>query len=369
MSDQLERYHRQIRLKEIGISGQHKLRESKVLVIGAGGLGCPALQYLAAAGIGNLGIIDHDQVELSNLHRQILFNHEDEGKNKALIAKHRLLELNPEIEIRAFPERLNTKNALDLLREYDIIMDGTDNFSTRYLVNDACVIENKPWVYGAIFKFQGQVSVFNYKEGPTYRCLFPIPPSEGSVPNCEMIGVLGVVPGIIGSMMANEALKMILGIGEVLSAKLWTLDTLSNRVSTLSISKNQTEIEKIIKQASGFVHKNYAEFCGELKEIEEHGIDDVSQLDNVRFIDLRETDELPPVNIDGLLRIPFSKFPERLDELSKDRPMALFCQSGVRSKKAVEILRGKGFSNVYCLRENAEILSRKFSKKKPIDHL
>src|SRR5690606_19253182 len=214
------RYSRHIILSEIGQAGQDKLLSAKVLVIGAGGLGCPVLQYLAAAGIGTLGIIDFDVVEISNLQRQVLFGTSSLGKNKAEAAKKHLEDLNPEISIMAYAEKLTYQNALELFKNYDIIVDGSDNFETRYLVNDACIITNKPLVFGAIYKFEGQVSVFNYQNGPSYRCLFPNPPQKDTVPNCSEIGVLGVLPGIIGSMQANEVLKIILGIGSTLSGKL-----------------------------------------------------------------------------------------------------------------------------------------------------
>lgn len=207
----MSRYNRHIILSDVGQIGQDKLSKAKVLVVGAGGLGCPVLQYLTAAGIGELGIIDFDVVEESNLQRQILFGTSSLGTNKALAAKNRLEDLNPTIQINAYTEKLTSKNALELFKEYDIIVDGTDNFATRYLVNDAAILTNKPIVYGAIYKFEGQVSVFNYQNGPSYRCLFPNAPKEGSVANCSEVGVLGVLPGIIGTMMANEVLKISFG--------------------------------------------------------------------------------------------------------------------------------------------------------------
>ena len=243
------RYHRQIILPEIGEEGQKKLNAAKVLVIGAGGLGCPVLQYLSGAGIGTIGIIDFDVVETSNLHRQVLYGKNDVGTNKALAAKKRLSDLNPDIVINVYPEKLTVKNALTLFADYDIVIDGSDNFSTRYLVNDACIITGKPLVYGAIFKYQGQVSVFNYNNGPSYRCLFPEPPSAGTVPSCSEIGVIGVLPGIIGSFQANEVLKMILGIGEVLDGKLMMYDSLSTQFSTFSIQRVASQIESVLATA------------------------------------------------------------------------------------------------------------------------
>ena len=215
-------------LSEIGITGQKKLKDSKVLVIGAGGLGCPVLQYITAAGVGSIGIIDFDVVDVSNLQRQILYSTNDIGANKAAAAKERLNALNPLINIIAYEYKLSNKNALELFSQYDIIVDGSDNFSTRYLVNDACVLTEKPLVYGAIHKFEGQVTVFNFEQGPSYRCLFPEAPSPDSAPNCSETGVLGVLPGIIGVYQANEVLKIILGIGESLSGKLLLIDALKN---------------------------------------------------------------------------------------------------------------------------------------------
>jgi len=211
------RYSRHILLDKVGLAGQEKLKSAKVLVIGAGGLGCPILQYLTAAGVGTIGIIDFDVVDETNLQRQILFNVDDVGKSKAQCAQVHLSKQNPFVNFQVYNERINTQNALELFNQYDIIVDGTDNFSTRYLVNDSCVIANKPLVYGAIFKFEGQVAVFNYNNGPTYRCLFPEPPKAGSVPNCSDVGVMGVLPGLIGTQQANETIKIILQIGEVLS--------------------------------------------------------------------------------------------------------------------------------------------------------
>lgn len=232
----MSRYNRHIILSEIGQQGQDKISNAKVLVVGAGGLGCPILQYLTAAGIGTIGIIDFDVVDISNLQRQVLFGSSSLGQNKAEAAKQRLKDLNNTISIISYPKKLTYKNAITLFNQYDIIVDGTDNFETRYLVNDACIITNKPLVFGAIYKFEGQISVFNYKNGPSYRCLFPNPPN-GTVPNCSEIGVLGVLPAIIGSMQANEILKIILGIGNVLSGKLLCYNALTLQISTLTLKE------------------------------------------------------------------------------------------------------------------------------------
>ena len=249
----MNRYNRHIILSEIGQKGQDKLSKAKVLVVGAGGLGCPILQYLAAAGVGTIGIVDFDVVEVSNLQRQILFGSSSLGQNKAAAAKERLSDLNNSITINAYPEKLTFQNAIELFNQYDIIVDGTDNFETRYLINDACILTNKPLVFGAIYKFQGQVSVFNYNNGPTYRCAFPNKPKKDTVPNCSEVGVLGVLPGIIGTMQANEVLKIILGIGNVLSGKLLCYDALSAQSTILTVKRNDLEIQKVLLNKNEFL--------------------------------------------------------------------------------------------------------------------
>ncbi|MBP2831504.1 HesA/MoeB/ThiF family protein [Aquimarina sp. U1-2] len=352
MSISNTRYHRQIILPEIGTEGQEKLTASKVLVIGAGGLGCPILQYLAAAGVGTIGIIDFDRVETSNLHRQILYGQTAVGEHKAIAAQHRLEDLNPEIHTIAYPEKLSTTNALSYFSEYDIIVDGTDNFSTRYLISDACVIANKPLVYGAIFKFEGQVSVFNYKNGPTYRCLFPDPPRTGSVPSCAEIGVLGVLPGIIGSLQANEVLKIILGIGEILNGKLLVYDSLTTRFSTFSIQRIESEVEKVINLADQFKTMDYDFFCG-IKTIKEVTPEDITSTKNSTLIDVRETSEQPRLKHLNAISIPLRVLSKKLTTLDKDKEIVVFCQSGIRSKKAAALLLDNGFTNVAHLKGGA----------------
>ncbi len=235
---ELRRYRRHLMIPEIGPEGQEKIRDSKVLVVGAGGLGCPILQYLAAAGVGTLGIMDNDKVDESNLQRQLLYGINDIGKLKAIIARQRLLELNNLPDYRVLNILLNKKNALEIIPEYDIVVVATDNFSSRYLINDACVILGKPFVYGSIYKFEGQVSVFNYKNGPSLRCLNPSPPLENEAPQPSDVGVIGVLPGIVGSMQANEVIKMILGKGDILSGKLMIIDIFNNRNYTIRIKAN-----------------------------------------------------------------------------------------------------------------------------------
>ena len=238
------RYARHIALAEVGESGQQKLLNAKVLVIGAGGLGCPALQYLAAAGIGTIGIVDGDVVNEANLHRQVLYGDSDIGKLKVQVAGERLKKLNSQIDINTFSEFLTAANAMDIVANYDLLVDATDNFAARYRINDVCVKLDKPFVYGAIHRFEGQVSVFNYKGGPTYRCLFPDKPGENQIPNCNETGVLGVLPGIIGTYQATEVLKIILGIGEVLSGKLMTFNLLTNSTRTFEFSRKDEQVQK-----------------------------------------------------------------------------------------------------------------------------
>ena len=252
----MSRYNRHIILSEIGQAGQDKISNAKVLVIGAGGLGCPILQYLTAAGVGSIGIVDFDSVNISNLQRQVLFGTSTLGKNKAEAAKQRLEDLNDEISIVAYPKKLTHSNAVDLFHKYDIIVDGTDNFETRYLVNDACIISNKPLVFGAIYKFEGQVSIFNYKNGPSYRCIFPHPPEKGSIPNCSEVGVLGVLPGIIGAMQANEVIKIILEFGNMLSGKLLCFNALTLQNSIIRISRSEKTIQSVLKNKETFHKKN-----------------------------------------------------------------------------------------------------------------
>jgi adenylyltransferase/sulfurtransferase len=349
----VSRYNRHIILPEIGQVGQDKISNAKVLVIGAGGLGCPILQYLAAAGIGTLGIIDFDMVDITNLQRQVLYGTSSIGKNKAFAAKQRLEDLNNEITINAYAEKLKHKNALELFSQYDIIVDGTDNFETRYLVNDACVITNKPLVFGAIYKFEGQVSVFNYDNGPSYRCLFPNPPEEGTVPNCSDIGVLGVLPGIIGTMQANEVLKMILELGDVLSGKLLCYNALTLQNSTLKIKRSEETIQAILKEKDSFQDKTPIDFNCDVN-IEPISIKDVINDNNIQFIDVRETHEEPKVEALNITYIPLSELESRLDDIDNIKKKVLFCQSGMRSIRAVELLQDLEINNCFSLKEGAQ---------------
>ncbi|MGZ8516544.1 MAG: molybdopterin-synthase adenylyltransferase MoeB [Chitinophagaceae bacterium] len=342
-----DRYQRQILLKEFGREGQQKLLRAKVLMIGAGGLGCPALQYLAAAGIGTIGIVDNDTVTLTNLHRQPLYTVNDIGSLKAERAAAVLQQLNPEINIIPFIQRLTVENALELMRSFDIIIDGTDNFSTRYLINDACVLLDKPLVYGAVSQFEGQTAILNYRKQSTdkaanYRDLFPQPPKDDDVLNCAEAGVLGVLPGIIGTMMANETIKLITGIGEPLINRLFTYNALNNQVYELGLSAREETRALIPANELLFKQMDYAWLCASSPssfEIGSEVFDDLLANENIDIIDVRETDELPVVNEFHSHKIPLRQIEESVD-IIKANTIVVFCQSGKRSKQAAIQLSG-----------------------------
>jgi molybdopterin/thiamine biosynthesis adenylyltransferase/rhodanese-related sulfurtransferase len=345
MTDQEQsRYNRHIILPEIGMEGQEKLKKASVFVIGAGGLSCPALLYMAAAGIGRIAVADFDVVDESNLQRQVLYTTADIGLSKAEQAKERLQLLNPFITIEALNVKITRENILELLNNYDVVVDGSDNFTTRYLVNDACVILGKPLVFGSIFKFEGQVSVFNYQNGPTYRCLYPEPPKEGEVPNCSEVGVIGVLPGIIGTLQANEVIKIITGIGNVLSGKLLMFDALSMVFNTISF-KPLPENKKIKELI------DYELFCGvgQTKQISAKELKKkIEQADNFQLVDVRNEDEFERFNIGGLL-IPLPELEERRNEIPAEKEVILICKSGKRSEAAVNILNKYGYTKVWNL--------------------
>ena len=338
-----KRYARHIILPEIGIEGQQKLKQAKVLVIGAGGLGCPVLQYLTAAGVGTIGIVDFDTIDESNLQRQVLYTTEDIGKYKAEVAKEKLAKQNPFIQLITHVIQLTSSNALEIISLYDIVIDGSDNFATRYLVNDACVILNKILVFGSVFKFEGQVSVFNYQDGPTYRCLYPEPPAYGEMANCAEIGVLGILPGIVGTLQANEVIKIITEIGEVLSGKLLMFDALAMQFNTFDIMVNSEnrKIEKLI---------DYDFFCGMMKEITSIELKEKIKLkQDFQLIDVREQEEYQIKNIGGIL-IPLNTLEENLDKISPEKEIIVHCASGARSKKAANLLKKKGYEKVFNLK-------------------
>lgn len=342
--DEIRRYNRHLIMPEVGQAGQEKLKAARVLVIGAGGLGCPVLQYLVAAGVGRITVLDDDIVDESNLQRQILFDVDDIGRPKAQVAKEKLERQNPLCSIDAVKERFTSANARQLVAAHDLVIDGSDNFPTRYLSNDATCLEKTPLVFGSIFKFQGQVSVFNLNDGPTYRCLFPEPPGPGEVPNCAEIGVLGVLPGLIGTMMANEAIKIILGVGEVLSGKLLTLDALTMHSTTLSFDRSDVQIKELI---------DYEEFCGlggddemtvsELKEWMDTGVE-------FQLIDVREPAEYELGNLGGKL-IPLGTVAAHVDEIDRVGKVVVHCKRGGRSARAIEYLKVEhGYDNLINLK-------------------
>jgi molybdopterin/thiamine biosynthesis adenylyltransferase/rhodanese-related sulfurtransferase len=359
-----ERYQRQIILPEFGEGGQQKLLKSKVLVIGAGGLGCPVLQYLTAAGIGTIGIVDDDVVALNNLHRQVLYSVNDIGSSKAERAAYILEQLNPEIKIISYNERLTVKNALILFDEFDIIIDGTDNFSTRYMINDACVLMKKPLVYGAISQFEGQVSVFNFSrnendETVNYRDLFPNPPKEDEVLSCAEAGVLGVLPGVIGTMMANETIKVITGIGEPLANQLFTYNALNNQVYQLTVSARKETRLLIPESEAAFLQMDYEWLCSSeitQAEIDTETFNTLIAKGNVDVIDVREPYEMPVANDFLNIKIPLAQLAKNISLIKSDT-IVTFCQSGNRSLQAVKILSGifgEG-KKIYSLRGGIEV--------------
>ena len=339
------RYSRHLLLEEVGLQGQEKLKKAKVLVVGAGGLGCPVLLYLAAAGVGTIGVIDFDTIDVSNLQRQILFSTDDLGRSKAKVAKEKLNSNNPFIEVISYNEQLTNENALDLFSKFDIIVDGTDNFYTRYLVNDACLIANKPLVYGAIHKFEGHVSVFNYQQGPSYRCLFPAPPKAGSIPSCSEVGVIGVLPGIIGTQQANEVIKIILGTGKVLSGRLLIYNALQSSFMEIKINKTVVTIfnkEEFLK----FDYKGYCKVSidmGKSITLEEL----VKLSSDVFVVDVRGVWEQPKLENKCILNAPLPQITDYVKEIPTDKNVYVVCQHGVRSKVAIEYLEKEyNFTNL-----------------------
>jgi len=341
VKEELNRYKRQMILPELGFAGQEKLKAAKVLVIGAGGLGCPILQYLVAAGIGTIGIVDDDVVELSNLHRQILYNHTDIGQPKAKIAATKLQLLNPHVSFSAYNERLRTDNALNICQDYDLVIDCSDNFTTRYLVNDTCVALGKTLIFGSILQFEGQVAVFNHQGGANYRDLYPAPPTENI--NCIEGGVIGILPGLIGLYMANEALKLICGIGETLAGKLMTVNALNNAVLVFKIaSKKTTDPAKpaLAKTDNAIPEIDKTTLGRWLETI----------ADEVFLIDVREDYEHEDGNIGGL-NLSLYELTASLTAIPKNKKVVCYCQTGQRSKMAVQLLAGIYEGEVYNLKE------------------
>ena len=364
-ADEIKRYSRHLIMPEVGVDGQKKLKAGSVLCIGAGGLGSPAAMYLAAAGVGRIGIVDFDVVDFSNLQRQLLHGTSDVGRSKLASAKDRLRDLNPHIEIDTYETTVTSDNALDLFKPYHVILDGTDNFPTRYLVNDACVLTGKPNAYGSIFRFEGQASVFATREGPCYRCLYPEPPPPGLVPSCAEGGVLGVLPGIIGVIQATEAIKLILGVGEPLIGRFLIYDALKMRFRELKLRKDpdcpvcgtHPTVTKLI---------DYEQFCGirpepaaaqqagaAVSEWETTSVDLKTRVDagdDVFILDVREPNEYQICRIPGSVLIPLGELPRRYAELPKDKDIVAHCKMGGRSAKAQEFLQSVGFKRVKNLK-------------------
>lgn len=342
-----ERYTRQTRLQNFGEAGQQKLGKAKVLVIGAGGLGVPVLQYLSGMGVGTIGIVDNDVVDITNLQRQILYTENDLGKPKVEVAKQKLQALNSEIEIISFPTYISTENALEIMTDFDVIIDASDNFPTRYLVNDACVILKKPLIYGALHAFEGQVSVFNHKGGPTYRCLFPEMPNPEEIPDCNENGVLGIIPGIIGSLQALEAVKVITGIGETLSGKLLLFDGLNQSQQKIKFGLNPQNLE--IKE----LQKSYEFSCAtEVRSIEAEAFLEKWDSEDIQLIDVRNPEEIERQNLPETLQkdwknIPLNELQQESAKINFNKPAYFLCQSGVRSLKAIRLLDELGIQGKF----------------------
>ena len=359
--EELARYSRHLILPGVGVDGQRRLKRARVLIVGAGGLGSPIAMYLAAAGIGHLGIVDSDVVDRSNLQRQILHGTSDIGRRKTDSAADRLVEINPNVDVTQFNATLTSANALEILAEYDIVVDGTDNFPTRYLVNDACVILGKPNVYGSIIRFEGQASVFSHEGGPCYRCLFREPPPPGLVPNCAEGGVFGVVPGIVGSIQATEAIKLALGLSETLSGRLLLIDVMRMRFRTIQIQRDPScpacgtrEITELI---------DYDAFCGvAVPPANGRGIDEevreitprdlaarLARGDDILLLDVRERSEWAVARIDGARLIPLATLQGAAASLDRSREIVVHCHHGSRSAAAVRYLRAEGFERIWNL--------------------
>ena len=359
--EEVLRYSRHLLLPDVGREGQERLKGARVIVIGAGGLGSPALMYLAAAGVGVLGLVDFDVVDESNLQRQVLHGSTAVGKSKLTSARARLEDLNRNVEIIGYDTRLTSQNAMEIIESFDLVVDGSDNFPTRYLVNDACVLLGKPYVYGAIFRFEGQVSVFAAEGGPCYRCLFREPPPPGLVPSCDEAGVLGVLPGVIGSLQALEAIKLVLRLGEPLVGRLVVFDGLKHEFREVELRRDPTcpvcgdnpTVRSLI---------DYEEFCGVappmVRPAKEVSVSEFSGelrgRDDVLLLDVREPLEWNICRIEGAVLIPLGQLPSRLSELDPSKLIVTQCHTGVRSYRALEVLEAAGFSRVRNLRGGIE---------------
>jgi adenylyltransferase/sulfurtransferase len=368
---ELRRYGRHLSLAEVGEAGQARIKAGRVLLVGAGGLGSPLALYLAAAGVGTLGIVDFDDVEESNLQRQIAHGTGAVGRSKLASVAARLADLNPLVQLELHGLRLDRTNAMDLVRRYDVVADGTDNFATRYLVNDACVLAGKPNVYGSILRFEGQASVFDAKRGPCYRCVFPQPPPPGVVPSCAEAGVLGVLPGVIGSIQATETLKLLLGQGETLVGRLLLYDALEMSFRELRLRKDpkcpicgeQPTIRELV---------DYEEFCGTAPKAAESTSLSVRELaerlkrgEDLVIVDVREAFELAIARFPGAIHVPLGQVPARMHELPRDRTLVLACHHGNRSQRALEFLRQQGFTRLQNLAGGIDSWSREVDDSVP----
>ena len=376
--EEILRYSRHLLIPEVGLDGQRKLKESSVLVIGTGGLGSPVALYLAAAGVGRIGLVDYDVVDLSNLQRQVIHGTAGIGSLKVESARKRMLDLNPDIEVEVYNEPFTSDNALRIAQDYDVLVDGTDNFPTRYLTNDVCVFLGKPNVYGSIFRFDGQVSVFDATRGPCYRCLFPEPPPPGLVPSCAEGGVLGVLPGTIGTLQATEALKLLLGIGEPLIGRLLLYNALDLSFEFVKLRKNpnckvcgtEPEITELI---------DYEAFCGVPGHDHEEGTvgggwditvqelsERMKQGNHLRLLDVREPHELEISHLEGATLIPLGQLASRLSELNSAEEMVVFCKSGTRSARALDLLLSAGFRKIKNLKGGINAWAREVDPRLPI---
>lgn len=339
-SDELARYQRQVVLPEVGLVGQEHLRKAAVLIVGAGGLGSPAALYLAAAGIGRLGIIDSDAVEVSNLHRQILHTSADVGRAKTQSAADAIKRLNPNVQIVSHAERLTRSNAHALFRNYDVVVDGSDNYATRYVVNDACAEASKVWIYGSVERFSGQVSVFGAPEGPCYRCIFPEPPAPGSTANCEEIGVLGAVPGVIGALQAVEALKCLLGTGDLLVGRLLQFDLQRGTTHTIRFDR-RADCPACSATSGPQVESGAIELAE--PDIEPDELAQRLPASTLQLVDVREPWEWTIAQIGAPERVPLNELPSSLDRFDRSRDIIVYCHHGVRSNMAAEWLRAQGY--------------------------
>lgn len=358
-NEEVLRYSRHLILPDVGLDGQRKLKAGRILLIGAGGLGSPLALYLAAAGVGTLGLVDFDVVDVSNLQRQVLHGTKDIGRPKLESARDRIHDVNPHVHVEAYETRLTSENALDIIRDYDVVIDGTDNFATRYLTNDACVLLGKPNVYGSIFRFEGQASVFALEDGPCYRCLFPEPPPPGLVPSCAEGGVLGVLPGLVGTIQATEGIKLILGVGEPLVGRLLLIDALTMQFRTVRLRKDPNcpacgthEITELI---------DYDQFCGVTTESNATDPNEIPEItpselsariargDDIDLIDVREPYELDIARIPNVRLLPLGTLTEALSTLDSSRETVVICRTGARSGRAVRQLKAAGFRRVWNL--------------------